>query len=347
MIKNGLNKSIIDKVLIVFIALFLVSTITSSILLAIVYREPPYTQYTSTVKYCDLKVAIKNKAVVKPALIYDYVENISSNKVYLSLLKYIVLDLYYDPILYSNTKYGSIRDVSIDYTIYLIISSGVWSKTILFKEPSHIDAGKFRDTILLNMSKIHKIVNTIEKETGIKTRSYTITLSIDLLTNVVYGTGVNATYRINPKVSISIDKEGNMVTITKSGDSKSYTDEKTIMKKKMFNLLGLDILASRTLLTYTTIALALTLFTLTTIYITKFKEKKVYEQYITVNRPYILPGRVVDLGNKPLIEVNDFRKFLSLARRYNKVIVLADKADFKELYIILDNAIYVYRLYEK
>lgn len=339
-----INPRVSKKLLLVLLSIFLALTIASSILLSIAYHAKPFIEHTTTVKYCELSVDISNTARVKPALIYDYVENISSNKIYLNLLRYIVLNIGYEAVIYNDTKYGVLKRASTYYTVDLAINSNTWSKSLKLVKPIRINSPRFNTMILLNMSEIQGIVGTIEREIGIKSQSYTLVVTMNIQTFVEYTSNHNASYKISPKIKVIIDREDNIVTISEDKYSKSYVDKKRVDVKNTFNILGLDITASRTIFLYTTIALAISLFIITWIYTKETMYRDVVKRYISLDKPYVLPGKIIDPGDKSLVEINDFRKFLSIAKRHSKPIILSNRDKYRELYVIVEDTIYKYRL---
>ncbi len=321
----------------IFVSITLI--ILSSVFLAYSYRTPTSISIVKTIRYAEFSILSNTKFVAKPALIYDYHTIIEGTKAYYNLVKEAIIKITLNSKIYPLSNIGSPRKVRINFANSAYIETNEWSKEIIINS-SIIDNDPRRYVIefRLNLTNISELVNRINNEINKMIYEYKIVIIPTLLVTVFYDNNIMKNYTINPSILININRNANTISIDIDNVQKQYVEKKTIDRKNFLNPIRTSVSEARlysltSVSLFSSLALGLTFY-----YFHKYglrtKRSNLLEKY----EKYIIRGKVETLGDKPVINIRDFKILVGVAKMYKKPIIYDEKS--RTFYIIMSDTIY-------
>lgn len=327
---SKLLKTFLSKSYTLFLITISILLLVSSTLLVYSYSVRSSSVVKYEYEYAYLKIAINTQFIVKQSLIYDYKTIIVSNETYLSIARKVLINISPHYSINSNTDLGKPVIVSVKNNTYSVIETEHWSKeyrlnTLFINKTNYIE---------IDLDNLLNIVNTIDSE--IKTRSYNVknNIFINIVLFVKYSSNINRTYVLNSIVKIEIDSNSNKLRVSSTGTERIYRDERVLEEAVVLYPLNTTVVSLRRYTLYSTVLLAIILILLIIINLKKNIRK---ENYLEILIKKSIQGRVVDYGNKTVINT-DYRTLMNLSKIYGLKPIY--DSNVKKLYLILRDIVY-------
>jgi len=318
------------------LVIILLSLVVSSTILTYAYSRETYVVKNNVIKYGLIKAQTTTAFIVKPTLLYGYKSLIHSDKTYYSIAKRALINFTINYVFVNNTELGKILFIKPNIDFKAKVKTNNWDIDY-YVNTSKI--GKAEYSINTWLSDITSVVDKIDSDINTRTHAIEYTIYIDIDVIVRYSNSKMKKYSLNPIITIKIDKEKNKVSIIVSNTYTEFKRKTYIKNPVLLNPLGIKIAELRFYSLLSTITLASIALPLTMIYLSRTLSirKQSFKRYI----PKKLDGRIIDYGDKTIVEV-DLKTLKNLANYY-KVLPIYDPAE-KSICLVLHNTIYLAKI---
>ncbi|MBS7631908.1 hypothetical protein KEJ47_10155, partial [Candidatus Bathyarchaeota archaeon] len=351
-----MNLKTLDKFLLILLATFL---IIDSYVFYTFQRTPteenifvPTSIYWNSAVYSYIVEA-------KPSVLYDNRTLIPPGEpIFIPLAKNVIITLSY---FFSSDPDHS--DISLKCEVYATLEAkDAWKKSYTLMQLKEEGSSTFQELLLINITQIDSMIQTIERETRINLNSYTYTITPKIFVNAtIAGKTINHVFK--PELKLIFNYSGNRIEF----DSLQKTDEqkigiyKSVPAEWKLNLLGTNIVTTTVKNMRTASILILPIPTVAIAVLIYFLMRRPPISPITIiNRK--LRNRLVetimapeDLEKKQIVMVSSIGDIEKAAEEAVKPILYNKRQDLNneeiinvyKYYVIDENIVYTYKIKEK
>ncbi|ADM27342.1 hypothetical protein Igag_0504 [Ignisphaera aggregans DSM 17230] len=228
----------IDRRLLMFIAIAVLSTILIASLTLLVYSYSVPLETTKTVKTAEIyhSLDIGYRVYVKNSIVYNNRSIIMMGEpIYAKLFNGMNISYRY-----RVSADISIRGIEGVYRIVRIINTPNWNRSIVIDQ-GDIDSILDKENYLyIDFQEIMSYVNAMDKEIGVSSKSIDIiyTYYIDIAIKTI-----DKTYRLEltPTIKLSYDYTKPIITVSITGNEDRYIDSRNIVIPTYIRFMGMDI----------------------------------------------------------------------------------------------------------